>query len=217
MMLPPEFFHRNAMLVAIELLGKFLVRDGLKLRIIETECYFLTDKGSHASLGYTEKRKALFMDGGTIYMYYARGKPSLNFSAEGEGNAVLIKSASADCADEKALQRMLKLNPMPDGRFRKPERLASGQTLVCRSLGMDVPDYDAKQMADTDLRVIDEGYRPEKIIQTVRLGIPDGRDAHLPFRFIDHAFRDRCTAKPPKGAYEVCGYNETVSKNQKFL
>ena len=44
------------------------------------------------SLGYTEKRKALFLDGGHIYMY-ARGGDSLNFSAHGPGNAVLIKSA----------------------------------------------------------------------------------------------------------------------------
>jgi DNA-3-methyladenine glycosylase len=35
----------------------------------------------------------LFLDGGHIYMYYARGGDSLNFSAQGPGNAVLIKSA----------------------------------------------------------------------------------------------------------------------------
>src|SRR3546814_17486805 len=71
---------------ARELLGKVIRRrlDGLWLsaRIIETEAYYLAEKGSHASLGYTHKRRALFMDGGTVYMYYARGGDSLNFSAE---------------------------------------------------------------------------------------------------------------------------------------
>jgi DNA-3-methyladenine glycosylase len=32
------------------------------------------------------------MPAGTIYMYYAHGKASMNVSAQGEGNAVLIKS-----------------------------------------------------------------------------------------------------------------------------
>src|SRR5699024_12319119 len=64
----------------------------LSARLIETAAHMLTDKGIHASLGYTEKRQALFKDGGTIYMYYARGGDSVNFSAKGPGNAVLIKS-----------------------------------------------------------------------------------------------------------------------------
>lgn len=216
MNLSPVFFNRNAMLVAIELLGKVITRGMMRLRIIETECYFMTDKGSHASLGYTEKRKALFMDGGTIYMYYARGKPSLNFSAHGAGNAVLIKSAAADCTGEPLIM-MQRNNPMPDGRMRDAEKLASGQTLVCRSLGIDVKDYDGKQIEETDIRVTDDGYRPERIVQTVRLGIPAGRDEHLPFRFIDGKYIERCTAKPKKGCFEVCGYHETVSKNKKYL
>lgn len=94
--LPDTFFDRDAQLLARELLGKVIRhRVGalwLSARIIETEAYYLVDKGSHASLGYTEKRKALFADGGHIYMYYARGGDSLNFSAHGPGNAVLIKS-----------------------------------------------------------------------------------------------------------------------------
>ena len=94
--LPDAFFNRDALTVARQLLGKVIrhrVGDlWLSARIIKTEAYYLAEKGSHASLGYTEKRKALFLDGGHIYMYYARGGDSLNFSAGGPGNAVLIKS-----------------------------------------------------------------------------------------------------------------------------
>ena len=95
--LTDAFFDRDAQALARDLLGKVIrhrVGDlWLSARIIETEAYYLEEKGSHASLGYTEKRKALFLDGGHIYMYYARGGDSLNFSAKGPGNAVLIKSA----------------------------------------------------------------------------------------------------------------------------
>ncbi len=62
--MPDSFFDRDAQLLARELLGKVIRHRvaglWLSARIIETEAYYLVDKGSHASLGYTEKRKALF-------------------------------------------------------------------------------------------------------------------------------------------------------------
>ena len=65
--LPAAFFDRDAQLLARELLGKVIRHrvgeQWLSARIIETEAYYLVDKGSHASLGYTEKRKALFEGG----------------------------------------------------------------------------------------------------------------------------------------------------------
>src|SRR5690606_14183834 len=68
--LPASFFQRDAQCLAQALLGKVIrhYHNGLWLsaRIIETEAYYLAEKGSHASLGYTEKRRALFMDGGYI-------------------------------------------------------------------------------------------------------------------------------------------------------
>src|SRR5437016_196001 len=95
-MLNHKFFDRDPQAVAKNLLGKVIHhRQGdiwLSAMIIETEAYYLSDKASHASLGFTQKRRALFMPAGTIYMYYARGADSLNISCRGEGNAVLIKS-----------------------------------------------------------------------------------------------------------------------------
>lgn len=88
-MLSNNFFARDAQQVAKDLLGKVLrVKHQdiwLSAMIIETEAYYLHEKGSHASLGYTEKRKALFMPPGTIYMYHARGGDSLNISGQRGG------------------------------------------------------------------------------------------------------------------------------------
>ena len=39
-------------------------------------------------------------------------------------------------------------------------------------------------------------YKPKKIINTTRLGIPVGRDESLPYRFIDETFLNSCTKKP---------------------
>lgn len=198
-----SFFDRDAQVLARALLGKIIRHrhqgQWLAVRIIETEAYYLAEKGSHASLGYTEKRRALFMDGGHIYMYYARGGDSLNFSAQGPGNAVLIKSAlpwlDQHCAPD-ALQRMQNNNPAASGKPRPPERLCAGQTLLCRALGLKVPDWDAQRFDPARLFVDDVGERPARIIQTTRLGIPSGRDEHLPYRFIDATHARRCTRNP---------------------
>lgn len=205
--LPDSFFNRDAQVLARALLGKVIrhrVGSGqdslwLSARIIETEAYYCAEKGSHASLGYTEKRKALFLEGGHIYMYYARGGDSLNFSAEGPGNAVLIKSAYPwvdELSDGNSLAHMLLNNPDAKGALRPPERLCAGQTLLCRALGLKVPTWDAKRFDLEHLFVDDVGAEPKQIIQTTRLGIPEGRDGHLMYRFVDAAYARYCTRNP---------------------
>lgn len=201
--LPDAFFNRDALLLARELLGKVIRHrvDGLWLsaRIIETEAYYCAEKGSHASLGYTEKRKALFLDGGHIYMYYARGGDSLNFSAHGPGNAVLIKSAypwQDALSGPASLARMRLNNPDAQGRPRPDQKLCAGQTLLCKAVGLKVPDWDAKCFDPERLRVDDVSQVPSRIIQTTRLGIPHGRDEHLMYRFVDADYAAYCTRNP---------------------
>ncbi|WP_375740271.1 DNA-3-methyladenine glycosylase [Pseudomonas boanensis] len=201
--LPDAFFDRDAQQVARELLGKVIRHrvDGwwLGARIIETEAYYLVDKGSHASLGYTNKRRALFLDGGHIYMYYARGGDSLNFSAHGAGNAVLIKSAHPwvdDVSPAEALAAMQRNNPDARGLPRSPQRLCAGQTLLCKAMALKVPDWDGQRFDWQRLFVEDVGERPARIIQTARLGIPHGRDEHLPYRFVDADYARHCTRNP---------------------
>ncbi|SDH69863.1 DNA-3-methyladenine glycosylase [Pseudomonas panipatensis] len=201
--LPDRFFDRDALCLARDLLGKVIRhRIGdlwLSARIIETEAYYLAEKGSHASLGYTEKRKALFLDGGHIYMYYARGGDSLNFSARGAGNAVLIKSGHPwldRVSGDASLALMRRLNPAADGGARALGKLCAGQTLLCKALGLKVPDWDAQRFDPQRLFVDDLDEAPAQVIQTTRLGIPRGRDEHLPYRFVDAAFAAFCTRNP---------------------
>lgn len=203
MQLSQHDFNCDAARLAHKLLGKVIRHryqgHWLAARIIETEAYYLHDRASHASLGYTEKRRALFMPAGTIYMYYARGKDSLNISAQGEGNAVLIKSAvyyHDPLCDADALQIMQQLNPASSGGLRPLDKLCSGQTLLCRALGIRLSDWDQQQFRQNDFYIDDVGYRPASIIQTSRLGIPAGRDEDLPLRFIDEAEASCCTKNP---------------------
>lgn len=205
-MLTADFFNKEAEVLAQALLGKVLCakyqNTWLTAMIIETEAYYLLDKASHSSLGFTPKRRALFMPGGTIYMYHARGKDSLNISAQGDGNAVLIKSAipyEDSKTNPKMISIMQRLNPYPNSpthRVRAKEKLCSGQTLLCQSLGLKVKQWDQKAFDPEKFYVEDVGYRPEKMIKTTRLGIPLHRDPHLLYRFIDYQYANHCTSNP---------------------
>lgn len=200
-MLNTNFFNRDALLVAKELLGKVIYKRygtiWLTAMIIETEAYYLTDKGSHAFLGRTAKRQALFMPAGTIYMYYARGGDSLNISCQGDGNAVLIKAGIPYIEDPAALDIMHQLNPVKNSsRKRADHKLCAGQTLLCKALNIKVPEWNQQLFDRDNFYIKDVGYVPERIIQTARLGIPKGRDEHLPYRFIDANYIHAATKKP---------------------
>ena len=128
------------------------------------------------------------MPPGTIYMYYARGGDSLNISCKGKGNAVLIKAAFPFLQGQnvkKMLQLMQFLNPQKNSSKPRPlENLCSGQALLCKALNLKVMQWDKKQFNRKSFYIFSYGYKPKKIIQTKRLGIPVGRDEHLPYRFV---------------------------------
>ena len=225
--LTPDFFDRDAQAVACDLIGKVIAhRPGqiaLRAVIVETEAYYLEDRASHASLGYTKKRRPLFMAPGTIYMYYARGGDSFNVSCAGAGNAVLIKAAAPDAPDvpdapddsvsaaAAMIAEMQRRNPLPSGRTRPVERLCSGQTLLCRSLGLRVPDWHGRTIGTPPLELLDGGHRPARLLRTARLGIPAGRDGHFPYRFVDAERAGQATRNPLRGRKPSSGGLEVLS------
>ncbi|MBA1265845.1 DNA-3-methyladenine glycosylase, partial [Stutzerimonas stutzeri] len=102
--------------------------------------------------------------------------------------------------DESGLGGRMAWNPQANspaaaGGARALTRLCSGQTLLCKALGLSVTEWNARRMDPRRLRVDDIGARPD-IIQTTRLGIPQGRDEHLPYRFVDAGFAPHCTRNP---------------------
>lgn len=202
-MLTTDFFTQDSANVAKALLGKVIrhkyKNSWLSARIIETEAYYLTEKASHSSLGYTEKRKAMFMTPGTVYMYYARGADSLNISCGNKGDAVLIKAAipfADKISPEENIKIMQQLNPAKNGSSRPVKKLCSGQTLLCKSLNLKVKNWDQQQFDKNKFYIEDINQTPAKIIQTTRLGIDQNRDAHLMYRFIDFEFSKYCTSNP---------------------
>ncbi len=200
--LDAAFFDRDPRTVAKDLVGKVLRRrirsSWLAVQIVEVEAYSIREKGSHASLGRTPSREALFMPAGTIYMYYSRGADSLNVSCRGAGNAVLLKAGrpfTDVLSPPESFELMHELNPGSHGE-RPLERLCSGQTLICRALELRVVDWNRRTFDPQRFFVEDVGYRPNRLIQARRLGIPKGRDEHLLYRFIDFDRVQSATSNP---------------------
>jgi DNA-3-methyladenine glycosylase len=98
--LPREFYTRDVLFVAPELIGKRLVIRSEsniynKHVIIETEAYRGTeDKACHASKGRTVRNDVMFQEGGKIYVYFVYGMYwMLNIvtGIENDPQAVLIR------------------------------------------------------------------------------------------------------------------------------
>ncbi len=88
--LDAEFFDRDCLVVAPDLIGKILVHklpDGTELRerITETEAYRgEEDKACHASKGRTKRAEMLYHKSGTIYVYICYGSNHMMNVVTGE-------------------------------------------------------------------------------------------------------------------------------------
>lgn len=106
--LDAEFFARPVDLVARELVGCLLLRDGVGGVIVETEAYHESESACHAYRGPTPRAKVLFERPGTAYVYFSYGMHSLlNAVAEpqGVGAAVLIRAVEPVWGVDRMIQR----------------------------------------------------------------------------------------------------------------
>jgi DNA-3-methyladenine glycosylase len=94
--LPQDWYFRDVVTVARDLLGRHLHRDGVVLRITEVEAYMgPTDSAAHTRMGRTPRNEPMWGPGGHAYVYLCYGLHNmLNIvTGNGEGTAVLIRSA----------------------------------------------------------------------------------------------------------------------------
>jgi DNA-3-methyladenine glycosylase len=94
--LPRTFFDRDTILVAKELLGKYLVHisQGVERigKIVEVEAYLGPhDLAAHSARGLTERTKVMFGPPGHAYVYMIYGMYyCMNVVTEGEGHASAV-------------------------------------------------------------------------------------------------------------------------------
>jgi DNA-3-methyladenine glycosylase len=154
-----KFYIRPTLIVAKDLLGKYIVRKigkkELSGKIIETEAYIgPQDKASHAYQGkFTPRNKAEYLIGGHIYIYLVYGMHwQLNISTyqEGRPECVLIRALDSNLGN-----------------------LASGPGKLCRYLKLDKSFYGEDLTKSQRIWLEDRGVRVKlhQIKTAKRIGI----------------------------------------------
>jgi len=180
-----DFFLHSPETVAREMLGKVLVhrRKGKRLsgRIIEVEAYLgLSDPASHAFRGRTKANAVLFGPPGVAYVYFIYGiHDCLNVSClpDGEPGGVLFRAVTP----LEGIKTMAKLRGLPEDA--KPQQLTGGPGKLCEALGITRASHNGIDLtkAESPLHIEDDGYVPEKIEVTPRIGISKAKDRPLRF------------------------------------
>ncbi|MEM3126498.1 MAG: DNA-3-methyladenine glycosylase [Candidatus Woesearchaeota archaeon] len=151
--LPKDFFKRDTVKVARELVGKILQVGNKKVRIVETEAY-KQDKASHARKK-TPRSELMWTTQGHVYVYMIYGMYfCLNITTDVSAGAVLIRAAESE------------------------DNSCSGPGKLCKTLNITIKDNKAP--LGKRIKILDDGFRP-KIVATTRVGIRE--DTHLPWRF----------------------------------
>ncbi|MFH2051215.1 MAG: DNA-3-methyladenine glycosylase [bacterium] len=185
-MLTPEFFARDTVAVAHDLIGAEIIAgtgtDAVTGRIVEAEAYLgQADPASHAGRGWTPRSAIMFGPPAVAYVYLIYGMHHcLNFVTEPEGTpgAVLIRAIEPLSGREvMALRRGL------DPAACRDQDIASGPGRLCQALGIDL-SWNGVPLGSAAPRlavrsVSGNGVRVER---TPRIGIRKALD--LPYRFV---------------------------------
>ncbi|HHE76367.1 MAG TPA: tRNA 2-thiouridine(34) synthase MnmA, partial [Candidatus Parcubacteria bacterium] len=164
--LDKAFYLRPALILAKELLGKYIVRKvGRKFiigKIVETEAYVgPKDKAAHTyNWKKTERNKAEYLKGGHIYIYLVYGMHwQLNITAANSGDpeCVLVRA----------------IDPVVREEMSKRMILSNGPGKLCRYLKLDKSFYGEDLIKSKRIWLEDSGEKIKggDVLQTKRVGI----------------------------------------------
>lgn len=185
-----EFFNRKTEIVAKDLLGKYLTRKtnmGVIIgKVIEVEAYLgPNDKACHCyNYKKTEKTKIMYMQPGTIYVYYIYGMYfCLNIITETEGMpcAVFIRQLyPIEGIDLMKENRKAKIG-------KNYKNLVDGPSKLCMAMNITKEEFNGKDSCSSSSKLFfSQGQKIDtnKIILNKRIGIDYAKeDKDLLLRF----------------------------------
>jgi len=195
--LPRRAVVGDAGRVAAALLGCFVERGPVVLRIVEVEAYLgPEDSASHARFGRTGRTAPMWGPPGRAYVYLCYGLHwMLNVvsAPRGEAGAVLVRAAEPVAGAEVIAARR---------GHRPPGEWLCGPGRVGQALALDgtVSGTDLHGRGPLRLRV---GTRPQRVVRGPRVGIEyaGSRDRRRPLRWMDaespHVSRPRLRPRGP--------------------
>lgn len=180
-----DFYNRETLKVAQEILGKFLVRKiGKKIiagKIVETEAYVgLSDLASHASRGKTARTAPMFGPPGHAYVYLVYGlNYCFNIVTEKENYPAAILIRAIEPAEGADLMK----------RYRKTQKLifnlTNGPGKLCQAFKINktLNSLDLTKnilwIEDRDVKI-----KSSEIVAAKRIGVDyAGKYKNKPWRF----------------------------------
>ena len=184
-----EFFRQDAITVAKNLLGKYLVREyndkKIITKIVETEAYMgIEDKAAHVfGDRRTERTEPLYQDGGHIYVYLIYGMyHCLNISANIEG--------TPECVLIRAVEPISEIDEISQNRYSKDykdlssyqkKNICNGPGKLCKALKID-RNLNFESILGNKLYIIDD-YKLDsenkefEIVESKRVNIDYAEEA----------------------------------------
>jgi len=192
--LPREFYDRDPRRVSGELLGKVLVRREaqrlLTARIVEVEAYLgKNDPAAHSFGGRTARNAVLFGPPGHAYVYFIYGNHyCLNVSClpDGVAGGILFRALEPlSGIEEMARSRGAALHGHRDLRH-----LTSGPGRLAEAFGITRERDNGKDLtsADSDLFIMDDGFRVSRVLTTPRIGITKATERALRYVIAGNRF-----------------------------
>ena len=173
--LPREFYLRNTVTVAKNLLGKRIIRKigrhEISGIIIETEAYrHKDDPASHAFRKISDRNKVMFGDVGIAYVYFTYGMHyCFNVVAKNpkiKAGAVLIRAIQPEKGIKIIQENRGSVNyaNLTNG----PAKLTQALEITKEHYGIDLTKHSKLFITD--------GIKPVKILASPRIGIKEATD-----------------------------------------
>lgn len=186
--LPCDFYARDPRAVSRDLLGKVLVRRQfrklLTARVVEVEAYLgQDDPAAHSASGRTARNFVLFGPPGLTYVYFIYGNHfcfNVSCLRDGEAGGVLFRALEPI----SGIEQMAEARDISIDSSRDLRKLTSGPGRLAEAFGITRERDNEKDLTSrkSDLFIVDDGCRPERIEVTPRIGIT--KAAERPLRYI---------------------------------
>lgn len=181
-----KFYTRDVTKVALQLLGKILVKVErnkiLAGRIVEVEAYDGNiDEASHSFKGKTKRNEVMFREGGYFYVYFTYGVHhccNVVTGKEGHGAAVLIRAIEPLEGIETMAYRRFGKRKINDKQFLN---LTNGPGKICQAFAFD-RTHSGLDLTGDKVFIVDAPLpRESQIGISKRIGI--SKSTELPWRF----------------------------------
>ncbi len=184
-----DFFKKDAKKVAINLLGKIIVKKiGRKIiagKIVETEAYYGDkDPASRAFKGRKNYNRGMWKSGGHIFIYMVHANWMFNITTDGdEAQAVLIR----------AVEPLIGIHLMRKRRNKKIRELCNGPGKWTRTF--EITQFFNEVKLGKDLFIASSPWKNFEIKTSKRIGVREDLDENLRFFIAENRFVSRGNKK----------------------